>query len=106
MDLADRKCMPCKGSTPKLVAAQIGELLAQVSGWKVDEDKLHKSFTFRDFVTVIEFLNRVAEVAEAEGHHPDFCVHYNRADFTIFTHAVGGLSENDFILAAKIDVLV
>jgi 4a-hydroxytetrahydrobiopterin dehydratase len=106
MDLTKRKCVPCEGNQPKLDADQVRELLGQLSGWHARDDKIHKSFTFKDFVAAMEFLNRVAEVAESEGHHPDFALHYNRVDFTIWTHAVGGLSENDFILAAKIETLV
>ena len=81
------------------------ELSGEVEGWQARDDQLHKSFKLKDFVTAMSFLARVAEVAEGEGHHPDFCVHYNRVDFTLSTHDVGGLSENDFILAAKIDAL-
>src|SRR2546430_7453649 len=77
MDLAKRKCVPCEKGQPKLVAAQVRELLGQVSGWDARDDKLHKIFTFKDFVTAMEFLNRVAEIAESEQHHPDFSVHYN-----------------------------
>ena len=106
MDLASRKCVPCKGGEHKLEPNQVAALLGELKGWEAKDDKLTKTFTFKDFVTAMEFLNRVAEVAEAEGHHPDFAVHYNRVDFTIFTHDVGGLSENDFIVAAKIDALI
>ena len=106
MDLASKKCVPCKGSEHKLKPDQVQTLLRQLKSWEAKDDKLTKTFTFKDFVTAMEFLNRVAEVAEAEGHHPDFSVHYNRVDFTIFTHDVGGLSENDFIVAAKIDALI
>jgi 4a-hydroxytetrahydrobiopterin dehydratase len=105
MDLANRICVPVKKGQPKLGADQIRELAAQVRGWEARDDKIHKTFKFKDFVTAMEFLNRVAEVAEKAAHHPDFCVHYNRVDFTIWTHDVGGLSENDFIVAAKIDAL-
>jgi 4a-hydroxytetrahydrobiopterin dehydratase len=106
MDLARRKCVTPKKGQPKLDAQQIRELVGQVRGWEARDDKICKKFTFKDFVTAMEFLNRVAEVAESEAHHPDFCVHYNRVEFTLSTHDVGGLSENDFILAAKIDALV
>jgi len=105
MDLTDKKCVPCERGGAKLDPPRILELLPQVPGWNVKDDKLCKTFTFSDFVTAMQFLNRVAELAEKEGHHPDFCVSYSRVDFTIFTHAVGGLSDNDFILAAKIDRL-
>jgi 4a-hydroxytetrahydrobiopterin dehydratase len=106
MNLASRKCVPCKGAENKLKPPQVQFFLAEVKGWQAKDDKLTKTFTFKDFVTAMEFLNKVAEIAEAEGHHPDFAVHYNRVDFTIFTHDVGGLSENDFIIAAKIDELI
>ncbi len=106
MDLASRKCVPRKGAQYKLEPDQVRSLLGELHGWDAKDDQLGKTFKFKDFVTAMEFLNRVAEVAEAEAHHPDFSVHYNRVDFTITTHDVGGLSENDFILAAKIDTLV
>jgi 4a-hydroxytetrahydrobiopterin dehydratase len=80
-------------------------MLHSLSGWRIDEDRLRKSADFVDFVRAMEFVNRVATLSEQEGHHPDFCVHWNRVDLTIWTHAIGGLSENDFILAAKIDRL-
>jgi 4a-hydroxytetrahydrobiopterin dehydratase len=97
--------VPCEGGTPKLGAEAIASYLAALPEWRVDGDRLLKSFVFRDFVGTMAFVDRVAQTAEEEGHHPDFCVHYSRVDFTIWTHAVGGLSENDFILAAKIDAL-
>ena len=106
MDLLEKKCVPCERGGAKLTPPRIMELLPQVPTWNVKDDKLCKTFEFKEFVTAMQFLNRVAELAEKEGHHPDFCLHhYSRVDFTIFTHAVGGLSDNDFILAAKIDHL-
>ena len=105
MDLLSKKCVPCESGGKKLEPARIMDLLPAVPTWNVKGDTLCKTFEFKDFVTAMQFLNRVAELAESEGHHPDFCVHYSRVDFTIFTHAVGGLSDNDFILAAKIDQL-
>jgi 4a-hydroxytetrahydrobiopterin dehydratase len=105
MDLLTQKCVPCESGGKKLEPPRIMELLRQIPTWNVKDDKLCKTFERKDFVTAVQFLNRVAALAEKEGHHPDFCVHYNRVAFTIFTHAVGGLSENDFILAAKIDKL-
>ena len=77
-----------------------------VDGWEARDEKLHKSWTFGDFVEAMDFVNAMAEVAEDEGHHPDFCVHFNRVDVTIWTHAIDGLSESDFILAAKLDELL
>jgi 4a-hydroxytetrahydrobiopterin dehydratase len=106
MELAKRKIVQLKEGHPKLAPNQVKELSGQLSGWSTEGDRLKKTFTFKDFVTAMEFLNRVAEVAESEQHHPDFSVHYNKVDFLIWTHSVGDLSENDFILAAKIDALV
>ena len=103
MALRDRKCVPCEGGTKPLSKAATKRLLAELSGWTEQRKKLRKALKFADFREAMAFLNRVAEIAEQEGHHPDFCVHYDRVDFTIWTHAIGGLSENDFILAAKID---
>ena len=104
-ELHTLKCVPCEGGVPKLTAAGIAELIPQVPGWTAKDDRLRKSFAFRDFVTAMAFLNEVARIAEDEGHHPDFSVHWNRVDFTIWTHAIGGLSRNDFILAAKIEAV-
>jgi 4a-hydroxytetrahydrobiopterin dehydratase len=105
MTLRDRKCVPCEGGAAPLSKKETKALLAQVEGWSEKRQKLHKTRTFADFRAAMAFVGRVADLAEAEGHHPDFCVHYNRVDFTVWTHAIGGLSENDFILAAKIDAL-
>ncbi len=105
MALQAKRCAPCSGDTPKLTPDQIGLLLGEVPGWETRDEKLHRAFTFRDFVTAMRFVNRMADVAEAEGHHPDFTVHYKVVDVVIWTHAIGGLSENDFILAAKITPL-
>jgi len=104
-DLRARRCVPCEGGVPRLDGPQIAALLPQVPGWEVRDDRLHRRFTFRDFVTAMRFVNHMAEVAEAERHHPDFTVHYRQVDVAIWTHAIGGLSENDFILAAKISPL-
>lgn len=130
MTLAGKHCVPCEGGAAPLKDAEVQDLLRQVSGWQAGEGKIHKSYTFADFAAAMSFLNRVAEVAEAEGHHPDFSVHYNRVEMTIWTHAAGlrraevaprfagaprsgepatqagGLTENDFILAARIDDLL
>lgn len=107
-DLARKRCIPCEGGVARLTQTQAESLLKQLPGWSLNPDatRLHREFAFENFRENMAFLNRVADVAEAEGHHPDFTVHYNRVAFEIFTHAVGGLTENDFILAAKIDDVV
>ena len=106
MSLRDRKCVPCEGGTSPLGEDQVRKLLGELSGWTLRDGRILKELKFADFLSAMSFLNRVAEVAEREGHHPDFCVHYNRVDLTLWTHAIGGLSENDFILASKIDALL
>lgn len=100
-----RKCVPCEGGVPKLGPDEIVPFLSQVSGWEARQDKLHKTYKFKDFRAAMAFVNRVAELAEEQGHHPDLAVHYNRVEMTLWTHAIDGLSENDFIMAAKIDDL-
>lgn len=105
MKLTDKKCVPCEGGVPRLTPKQTSDLLARVDGWEAREEKIHKTWTFFDFAAAMDFVNAMAEVAEDEGHHPDFSVHFNRVDVTIWTHAIDGLSENDFILAAKIDAI-
>lgn len=105
MDLKDKNCMPCEGGIPALSAQHIQELTARLdSGWKVEHDKrLIKEYTFVNFRHTMHFVNRVAELAEEEGHHPDLHVYYGKCIVELWTHAIGGLSENDFIMAAKID---
>ena len=107
MELKQKKCVPCEGGVPVLGPAEVGRLLANVRGWTVatDESVLRKRFKFPTFPDNMAFVNRMALLAEAEGHHPDFCVRYTTLDVSLTTHAIGGLSENDFILAAKIDDL-
>lgn len=104
--MRDKKCVPCaKGSAP-LSAEKSEELHREVPGWELRDERLRRQLKFADFVSAMSFLNRVAELAEREGHHPDFCVHYNEVELTLWTHTVGGLSENDFIVASKIDALL
>ena len=111
-ELTKKRCRPCEGIGDKLSPQQVSLLAGGMSDWRVvgpdqtiGSQRLERRFELEDFVSAMKFLNRVADLAEAEGHHPDFAVHYNRIDFQIWTHAVGGLSENDFILAAKIQEL-
>jgi 4a-hydroxytetrahydrobiopterin dehydratase len=104
--LAQKRCVPCEGGTPPLASDAIRSLLGQVQGWQVQQDKrIEKSFKFKDFVGAVDFVNAVTPVAEAEGHHPDLFVTWGEVRVSLTTHAVGGLTENDFILAAKIDQL-
>jgi len=106
--LRDRKCTACAPGTPALGAARATELLAQLTpGWRLAEDgkSLKRAFGFEDFYRTIAFVNAVAWVANAEDHHPDLEVGYNYCRITFSTHSIGGLSENDFICAAKVDAL-
>jgi 4a-hydroxytetrahydrobiopterin dehydratase len=105
MDLRTKRCVPCEGGVPPLTEEEQRALLPQVPGWKVIDGKLVKSFVFDTFPAAIDFVRRMADLAEEEGHHPDFCVHYRKVEVSLWTHAIGGLSENDFVLAAKIDPL-
>ena len=105
MDLARKKCVPCEGGVPRLEGPALEALLSAVKGWRLDGDRIRKQLRFADFRAAMAFVNAMADVAEAEGHHPDFCVHWATVDVEIWTHAAGGLTENDFILAAKIDAL-
>src|SRR5262245_16389057 len=100
-ELRAKRCVPCEGGVPRLDAGQIAALLPQVPGWEERDRRLHRRFTFRDFVTAMRFVNRMAEVAESEGQHPDFPVHYRQGDAAIRARASGGLSQHDLILAAK-----
>ena len=103
MDLTQKKCIPCEAGTPPLEESKINELLKEIPAWTLKVGHLHKKFKFKNFAEAIKFVNAVAEIAEHEGHHPDFCVHYNKIEIELWTHAINGLSENDFIVAAKID---
>ena len=103
MDLTQKKCIPCEAGTPPLEEAKINELLKEIPAWTLKEGHVYKKFKFKNFAEAMKFVNYVANIAEQEQHHPDFCVHYNKVEIEIWTHSIGGLSENDFILAAKID---
>jgi 4a-hydroxytetrahydrobiopterin dehydratase len=107
--LAERHCVPCEGGVPPLNAEQVAPLLAQLAGWRVEHagnhEQLVKRFRFPDFVGAVGFVNQITPLAEAEQHHPDLAVSWGRVGVQLWTHAAGGLTENDFILAAKIDEL-
>ena len=107
-DLAARACVPCRGGTPPLSEEAARTLLSAVPLWSLGEKgtRLSRRFEFRNFVEAMEFVNRVADLAEAQGHHPDIAIHWNKVDLLLWTHAIGGLHENDFILAARIDRLL
>lgn len=108
MDLTQKHCVPCEGGIPPLLDQKEDELIKQIPSWILLRDGTHKircQFKFKNFKEAIAFVNKVAEIAESEGHHPDIYIFYNKVQLDLFTHAVGGLSENDFIMAAKINNL-
>ena len=103
-ELASRQCVPCRGGVPPLHGEEITKLKAQLDGWEVvNEHHLRKEYKFGDFKEAQAFVNRVGQLAEEQGHHPDICYGWGKAEITIWTHKIDGLTESDFILAAKID---
>jgi 4a-hydroxytetrahydrobiopterin dehydratase len=107
--LADKTCVPCRGGTPSLKGnelAAIHQQLTDPSQWRiVNEHHIVRTYKFPDFKSALAFVNKVGEVAETQGHHPDILLGWGKVEITIWTHAVDGLTESDFILAAKIDQL-
>ena len=105
-DLSQKRCVPCEGGMPPLPEDKVQELIKQVPDWSLEEGKVIRKFQFKNFREAIDFVNKVAELAESENHHPNISVYgWNKVKLTFFTHAVKGLSENDFIMAAKINQL-
>jgi 4a-hydroxytetrahydrobiopterin dehydratase len=107
MNLANKNCVPCEGGTPPFTPAQITDYQPGIqSEWQVsDQKKILRQFKFKNFKEAMMFVNSVADIAETEGHHPDIKINWNKVTLELTTHAISGLSENDFILAAKIDTL-
>jgi 4a-hydroxytetrahydrobiopterin dehydratase len=104
MSLAQKHCVPCRGGVPPLKGAELENFKAQVTGWDVvDEHHLSKAYPFPDFQKALDFVNRVGAIAEQEGHHPDLYLSWGKTRVEIWTHKINGLTESDFILAAKID---
>jgi 4a-hydroxytetrahydrobiopterin dehydratase len=101
-DLASKTCVPCRGGVPPLTREQFQPLLRQLDGWEVvDGHHLHKTYRFADFKQALEFVNRIGAIAEHQGHHPDIELGWGRVGVVIYTHKINGLTESDFILAAK-----
>ena len=110
-DLSNKKCVPCEGGIPPFTIDQINTYQKKVDNWDVKEDikdqyYLIKEFSFKNFVSSHDFVNKVGEIAENEGHHPDISFGWGYAKVKIYTHAIQGLAESDFILASKIDKIV
>jgi 4a-hydroxytetrahydrobiopterin dehydratase len=108
MELKNKKCVPCEGGVPKLTEDKIEQFKKLIhSHWEIPENsKIRRSFKFVNFRQTMDFVNDVAFLAEEEGHHPDLYISYGTCIIEIWTHSINGLSENDFILAAKIDGIV
>ena len=109
-DLTKRHCVPCEGGTAPFTKKEAEKYLEIVSNWELLSGEImsiQRKFVFKDFKQALEFTNKVANLAESEGHHPDIFIHnFRKVDITLSTHAIGGLSTNDFILAAKINQLL
>ncbi|MGH9776372.1 MAG: 4a-hydroxytetrahydrobiopterin dehydratase [Candidatus Acidiferrales bacterium] len=105
-DLASKACVPCRGGIPPLAGSELENLARQVPKWNVvNGHHITREFKFPDFVQALAFVNRVGNLAEEQGHHPDILLAWGRAEITLWTHKVNGLTESDFIMAAKFDKL-
>jgi 4a-hydroxytetrahydrobiopterin dehydratase len=107
MNLAEKSCVPCQGGIPPLDLEEAERLLAQIPGWSLTYDgtRLERRFTFQGFSAALAFVNRVGDIAEREGHHPDIGFGWGYATVVYYTHKIGGLHENDFVMAAKTNEL-
>jgi len=105
--LDGKKCVPCEGGVTALTADQVAAMLKEVPGWELANagKAIHRKFTFKNFKQALAFVNKVGDIAESEGHHPDITFGWGYADILLWTHAIGGLHENDFIVASKINLL-
>ena len=105
-NLIEKKCVPCEGGTPPLAKEKVEEYMKEVQGWEAGDNKvIKKIFAFKTFREAIDFVNQVATTAEKERHHPNIYIRYRKVTLELTTHAIKGLSENDFIMASKIDMM-
>ena len=105
MELHEKKCIPCESGGIPLTDIEAKKNLEKITGWKLNGNKIEREFVFQDFKEVMKFVNNIARIAEEEGHHPDIHIHWNKVMLELWTHSMKGLSENDFIVAAKINTL-
>ncbi len=105
MDFSQKHCVPCEGGVSPLTPEKSKEYLESVNNWDLIEGnkRIKKTFKFKDFKKAMEFVNQVADIANAEDHHPNIHIFYNKVEIELWTHAIGGLFDNDFIMASKID---
>ncbi len=108
MELAQKTCVPCRGGIPPLTIAAAEQYLADTPGWSLEDSgaKIKRTFQFRDFAGALAFVEQVAAVAEAEGHHPDLAFGWGYCTVIFYTHKIKGLHENDFVMAAKVNTLL
>ena len=106
MDLTKKKCVPCEGGVEPMSEKEAKKYLEKVPNWNLVGNKISRKLKFKDFKEAIKFVNKVAGIAEKEQHHPDINISYNKVELGLTTHAINGLSENDFIVAAKINKLL
>lgn len=105
MSLAEQKCEVCHPGTPTVPRDEAEQMIKEIPEWTLKDTSIEREFKFKDFREAMAFVNRVADVAEDEGHHPDIYIYYNKVRLELSTHKIGGLSRNDFVMAAKIDTI-
>ncbi len=103
--LSELKCSQIEKGTPTLPTTEVQKMLIELPGWTLNNSAISREFKFKDFTSAMEFVNKVAEIANAEDHHPDINISYNKVKMELSTHKIGGLSMNDFIMAAKINMI-
>jgi 4a-hydroxytetrahydrobiopterin dehydratase len=105
-ELADKTCVPCKGGVPPMKGQELAQMMKLVPKWKdVNEHHIVRTYTFPDFKQALDFVNKIGDLAEQQGHHPDILLTWGKAEITLWTHKIDGLTESDLIMAAKIDKL-
>lgn len=105
MELHKKKCIPCESGGTPLPEEEAKKILGKIPHWKLNGNKIEREFVFKNFVEAMRFVNKVGDLSETEGHHPDIHIHWNKVMLELWTHSMNGLSENDFIVAAKINTL-
>jgi 4a-hydroxytetrahydrobiopterin dehydratase len=106
MKLAEQKCQPISKDDQPLLSKEVTNLSTEIPAWYIGKNFIKREFKFETFRQAVDFTSKVAALAEEQDHHPDICIYYNEVELTLSTHKIGGLSQNDFILAAKIDLLI
>jgi 4a-hydroxytetrahydrobiopterin dehydratase len=105
MDLHQKKCIPCESGGIPLTEEETKKILGKTPNWKLKGNKIEQEFVFKNFIDAMKFVNKVGDIVESEGHQPDIHIHWNKVKLELWTHSMNGLSENDFIVAAKVNTL-